>query len=66
VREARVEIQEEEQTIIYPVVTGVSAEKVKQLIDAFLRRGKWRDMPDNYSQTIKPVREAWERRHVLP
>jgi hypothetical protein len=45
---------------VYPVVPGVSAEKVKQLIDAFLRGVKWRDMPGNYSQTIKPVREAWE------
>ncbi len=60
-QEGHVEIQEEPSAIIYPVVTGVSAEKVKQLIDAFLKGGKWRDMPGNYSQTIKPVREAWER-----
>jgi hypothetical protein len=26
-----------------------------------LQGTKWRDMPGNYSQTIKPVREAWER-----
>ncbi|MBA2391452.1 MAG: hypothetical protein H0V70_01750 [Ktedonobacteraceae bacterium] len=62
-QEGHVEIQEEASIITYPVVTGVSAEKVKQLIDAFLKGGKWRDMPGNYSQTIKPVREAWERLH---
>ena len=61
VREGRVEVQEVPHEVVYPVVSGVSAEKVKQLIDAFLRGGKWRDMPGNYSQTIKPVREAWER-----
>ena len=61
---AHVEIQEEPQTIVYPVVPGVSVEKVKQLIDAFLRGVKWRDMTGNYSQTIKPVREAWERLHT--
>ena len=63
VREGCVEVQEvpkEQSTIVYPVVPGVSAEKVRQLIDAFLRGVKWRDMPGNYSQTIKPVREAWE------
>ena len=63
VREGRVEVQEvpkEQSAIMYPVVPGVSAEKVRQLIDAFLRGVKWRDMPGNYSQTIKPVREAWE------
>ena len=64
VREGRVEVQQEQQTIVYPVVPGVSAEKVKQLIDAFLRGVKWRDMTGNYSQTIKPVREAWERLHT--
>ena len=58
------EEQEEQQAVRYPVVPGVSAEKVKQLIDAFLRGTKWRDMPGNYSQTIKPVREAWERLHT--
>jgi hypothetical protein len=63
VREGRVEVQEvprEQSGVVYPVVPGVSVEKVKQLIDAFLRGVKWRDMPGNYSQTIKPVREAWE------
>jgi hypothetical protein len=64
VREGRVEVQEVPHEVVYPVVPGVSAEKVKQLIDAFLRGGKWRDMPGNYSQTIKPVREAWERLHT--
>ncbi len=64
VREGRVEVQEVPDEVVYPVVPGVSAEKVKQLIDAFLRGGKWRDMPGNYSQTIKPVREAWERLHT--
>lgn len=62
--EEHVEIQEEPQTIVYPVVPGISVEKVKQLIDAFLRGVKWRDMMSNYSQTIKPVREAWERLHT--
>jgi hypothetical protein len=63
VREGRVEVREvskEQSAVVYPVVPGVSAEKVKQLIDAFLRGVKWRDMSGNYSQTIKPVREAWE------
>jgi hypothetical protein len=67
VREGHVEVQEvqkEQHAIVYPVVPGVSAEKVKQLIDAFLKGVKWRDMPGNYSQTIKPVREAWERFHT--
>jgi hypothetical protein len=58
VREGRVEVQEVPHEVVYPVVPGVSAEKVKQLIDAFLRGGKWRDIPGNYSQTIKPVRCA--------
>jgi hypothetical protein len=61
VQEGRVEVQEVPREVVYPVVPGVSAEKVKQLIDAFLRGAKWRDMPGHYSQTIKPVREAWER-----
>jgi hypothetical protein len=64
VREDRVEAQEVPDEVVYPIVPGVSAEKVKQLIDAFLKGGKWRDMPGNYSQTIKPVREAWERLHI--
>jgi hypothetical protein len=64
VREGRVEVQEVPDEVVYPVVPGVSTEKVKHLIDAFLRGGKWRDMPGNYSQTIKPVREAWERLHT--
>jgi hypothetical protein len=63
-REDHREVQKEQQAIIYPVVPGVSAGKVKQLIDAFLQDTKWRDMPGNYSQTIKPVREAWERLHT--
>lgn len=63
-REGHVEVQEEPRVIQYPIVPGVSTEKVKQLIDAFLKGGKWRDMPGNYSQTIKPVREAWERLHT--
>src|SRR6266516_3040209 len=46
--------------VLYPVVAGVSAEKVKQLVDAFLNGVKWREMPGNYSQTIKPVRDAYE------
>ena len=60
-RENHGAVQEEPSSLVYPVVTGVSAEKVRQLIDAFVRGTKWRDMPGNYSQTIKPVREAWER-----
>jgi hypothetical protein len=67
VRQGRVEVQEvqkEQSAITYPVVPGVSAEKVRQLIDAFLKGVKWRDMPGNYSQTIKPVREAWEGLHT--
>jgi hypothetical protein len=67
VREGRVEVQEvskEQSIVVYPVVPGVSAEKVRQLIDAFLKGVKWRDMPGNYSQTIKPVREAWEGFHT--
>jgi hypothetical protein len=60
-RENHAAVQEEPSPMVYPVVTGVSAEKVRQLIDASLRGTKWRDMPGNYSQTIKPVREAWER-----
>jgi hypothetical protein len=67
VRQGHIEVQEvpkEQSTVVYPIVSGVSTEKVKQLIDAFLRGGKWRDMPGNYSQTIKPVREAWERLHT--
>jgi hypothetical protein len=63
VQEGRVEVQDVPHEVEYPVVPGVSAEKVKQLIDAFLRGVKWRDMPGHYSQTIKPVREAWERVH---
>jgi len=57
------EVSKEQSIIVYPVVPGVFTEKVKQLIDAFLRGVKWRDMTGNYSQTIKPVREAWERVH---
>jgi hypothetical protein len=67
VRQGRVEVQEvqkEQSAVIYPVVPGVSAEKVRQLIDAFLKGVKWRDMPGNYSQTIKPVREVWEGLHT--
>ena len=64
VREGRVEVPKEQSVVVYPVVPGVSAEKVKQLIDAFLRGVKWSDMTGNYSQTIKPVREAWERLHI--
>jgi hypothetical protein len=60
-RENHAAQQEKPSPMVYPVVTGVSAEKVRQLIDASLRGTKWRDMPGNYSQTIKPVREAWER-----
>jgi hypothetical protein len=60
------EKQEHLPPVNYPVVAGVSAEKVRQLIDAFLRGTKWRDMTGNYSQTIKPVREAWERGQSTP
>jgi hypothetical protein len=56
--------EEEHSARVYPVVAGVSPQKVKQLIDAFLSGTKWRDLPGHYSQTIKPVREAWERLHT--
>src|SRR5450755_356443 len=49
--------------VSYPDVSGVSPEKVKQLVDAFLNGTKWRQMPGNYSQTIKPVRDAYELLH---
>jgi hypothetical protein len=58
--------QEKQPPVTYPVVPGVSKEKVRQLIDACLQGTKWRDMPGNYSQTIKPVREAWERMQSAP
>jgi hypothetical protein len=52
------------ETIIYPPVPGVSAEKVKQLITLFEAGTQWRDMPGNYSQTIKPVRALYESLHA--
>jgi hypothetical protein len=51
------------QLVNYPVVPGVSAEKVRQIIDAHLSGVKWRAIPGNYSQTIKLVRDAWESLH---
>ena len=48
--------------IEYPVVPGVSAEKVKQIIDAHLSGDTWRDISGN-SQTHKAVRDAWKSLH---
>jgi hypothetical protein len=44
----------------YPEVPGVSTQKVKATIDAFLSGTTWRDMPGNYSRTIMPIRKAYE------
>jgi hypothetical protein len=44
----------------YPNVQGVSPEKVRQLIDMHLAGTAWSEMRGNYSQTIKPVRKAYE------
>jgi hypothetical protein len=51
------------EQIIYPSVPGVSDRKVKELIDAFLSGTRWVEMKGNYSQTVKPVREAYEHLH---
>lgn len=48
---------------VYPDVPGVSPEKVRSIIEAFESGEKWRAIPGNYSQTIKPVRDAYERLH---
>jgi hypothetical protein len=40
-------------------VPGVSVEKVAQVIAAYLSGTSWRDMPGNYSKTIKPIRDAY-------
>lgn len=41
-------------------VPGVSSEKVQSVIAAFLSGTGWRQMPGNYSRTIKPIRDAFE------
>jgi hypothetical protein len=50
--------------VSYPDVAGVSTEKVRQILDAFLSGTKWRAIPGNSSQTVKPVRDAWESLHT--
>lgn len=49
-------------TLPVPVleVPGVSSEKVQSVINAFLSGTGWRQMPGNYSRTIKPIRDAFE------
>lgn len=47
----------------YPVIAGMQEETVKRVIDAYLNGTKWHKIPGNYSQTIKPIREAWEHLH---
>jgi hypothetical protein len=42
------------------VVPGVSENKVREVLTAFLTGTGWREMPGNYSRTIKPIREAYE------
>jgi hypothetical protein len=53
------------EQVVYPHVQGVSPEKVKQLIALFESGIAWRDMPGNYSQTIKPVRTMYEALHAV-
>jgi hypothetical protein len=61
--EGKSEAAIEAVVVQYPVVFGVSDRKVKELIDAFLNGTRWVDMKGNYSQTVKPVREAYENLH---
>jgi hypothetical protein len=56
-------VTQSSEQISYPDVPGVSAEKVRSIIEAFESGTKWRAIPGNYSQTVKPVREAWESLH---
>jgi hypothetical protein len=55
--------REAAQEVSYPDVPGVSAEKVRSIISAFESGTKWRSIPGNYSQTVKPVRDAYESLH---
>jgi uncharacterized protein YoxC len=41
-------------------VPGVSENKVREVLTAFLNGTSWRDIPGNYSRTIKPIREAYD------
>lgn len=52
------------EQVSYPSVQGVSEKKVREIIDAHLSGTGWRDITGNYSQTIKPVRDAWESLHT--
>jgi hypothetical protein len=61
--EGKSEAAIEAVVVQYPVVPGVSDRKVKELIDAFLNGTRWVEMKGNYSQTVKPVREAYEHLH---
>lgn len=47
---------------VVPVLTvpGVSENKVREVLALFLSGTGWRDIPGNYSRTIKPIREAYE------
>jgi hypothetical protein len=53
------------EQVVYPSVPGVSPEKVKQLVALFEAGTQWRDMPGNYSQTVKPVRSMYENLHAV-
>lgn len=50
-------------SVQYPCVPGVSPQTIKRVIDQHLEGVGWTKMRGNYSQTIKPVREAWEQTH---
>src|SRR5579883_282482 len=48
------------QALAYPAVPGISAEKVKAVIDTHLSGVAWSKIPGNYSRDIKPIRDAWQ------
>ncbi len=41
-------------------VPGIPQEKVNQILALHLAGTSWRDIPGNYSRTIKPIKDAYE------
>jgi hypothetical protein len=47
-------------TLTLPDVPGISSQVVDRVIRAHLEGTSWRDIPGNYTRTIRPIKEAWE------
>jgi len=51
-------VQTDEKPVL--CVPGISQEKVEQILALHLAGTPWRDIPGNYSRTIKPIKDAYE------